>query len=149
MEKRGQLWFVVQFILFCAMLLTPFIGQFDVAGWLRALGLIIGIGGIMVTVLAYRTLGSSHSPWTNPIAGGHLVVDGIYHHLRHPIYAGYILGAFGWALLMHSFFGLGTALALLVFYDLKAREEEKWLIEKYSDYRAYQHQVKRFIPWIY
>lgn len=149
MEKRGQLWFVVQVILFCTMLLAPFVERFEGSFWLRALGLAILISGVIVAVLGYRTLGSSHSPWTNPIEGGHLVTTGIYHYTRHPIYTGWILGTLGGALLISSLLGIGVAIALFIFYDLKSREEEKWLNQKYVDYPAYQRQVKKFIPWVY
>jgi protein-S-isoprenylcysteine O-methyltransferase Ste14 len=69
--------------------------------------------------------------------------------MRHPIYTGWLLGALGWALLTGSRLGVGVALAGGIFYDLKAREEEKWLAATYADYTAYQRQVKRFIPWTY
>ena len=32
---------------------------------------------------------------------------------------------------------------------LKAKKEELWLKNKFSDYHSYQLQVKKFIPWIY
>jgi len=44
--------------------------------------------------------------------------------------------------------GLG-AIALLVFFDLKARKEEIWLMEKFPDYENYRISVKKLIPWIY
>ncbi len=76
------------------------------------------------------------------------MTTGIYHHLRRPIYAGYILGGLGWALLTCSLFGVGVAIAVPVFVDLTSREEEKWL-EKYADYTTYKSKVKKFIPGIY
>jgi hypothetical protein len=33
--------------------------------------------------------------------------------------------------------------------DLKAKKEELWLKNKFSDYHSYQLQVNKFIPWIY
>jgi len=38
--------------------------------------------------------------------------------------------------------GVGVAIALLVFFDLKSREEEQWLVATYADYPAYGRQVK-------
>ncbi len=149
MQKRGHLWFVVQALLFCAMLLAPLLERRACPVWLRAVGLITLIGGVIVALLGYRTLGRSHSPWTTPIADGQLVTTGMYQFLRHPIYAGWILVALGWALLRGSRLGVGVALAGGIFYDLKSREEEKWLAAPYAEYAAYQRQVKRFIPWIY
>ena len=149
MEQRGKAWFIGQFILFCLILLAPVIEQVEFPLWLRAVGLVILVCGVIIAVLGYRTLGSSHSPWTNPIEGGHFISTGIYSYIRHPIYAGWIVGTLGWELLARSLLGLGVTVALLVFYDLKSREEDKWLVEKYIGYAAYKDKVKRFVPWVY
>jgi len=149
MEKRGQIWFAVQFVLFCGILAAPFVGRFDGPLWLRLLGLVILGAGVVVAVLGYRQLGSSHSPWTNPTEGAHIVTTGIYAHIRHPIYAGWIIATVGWALLFCSFLGIAVAVAIFIFYDLRSREEERWLDLQYPDYPAYRHNVKRFIPGIY
>ena len=149
MERRGHLWFAAQFVLFCAILLAPFIGRFDCPLWVRAVGLVILASGVIIAVLGYRTLGSSHSPWTSPLEGGQLVTTGIYHYLRHPIYTGWIVAAFGWALVWGTLFGVGVAFAGFIFYDLKSREEERWLLTRYQEYSAYQREVRRFIPGIY
>jgi protein-S-isoprenylcysteine O-methyltransferase Ste14 len=106
-----SLWFVAQAILFCAMLLAPLLERRACPVVLRAVGLITLSGGVIVAVLGYRTLGRSHSPWTTPIADGQLVTTGMYQYMRHPIYAGWLLGALGWALLTSSRLGVGVALA--------------------------------------
>ena len=69
--------------------------------------------------------------------------------MRHPIYAGWILGTLGLELAAQSSFGVGVAIVLLVFFDLESREEEKWLVATYADYPAYARQVKRFVPFVY
>src|SRR5262245_14702260 len=148
MERRGQYWFAAQFVLFCGILLAPFIGRFDCPLWFRALGLVILVSGVILAALGYRTLGSSHSPWTNPVEGGHLITTGIYHYLRHPIYSGWIVATVGWALVWGTLFGVGVALAGFIFYDLKSREEERWLLARYHEYSVYQREVRRFIPGI-
>jgi protein-S-isoprenylcysteine O-methyltransferase Ste14 len=37
----------------------------------------------------------------------------------------------------------------LVFFDLKARGEERWLAEKFPLYVEYQRRVKKFFPGVY
>lgn len=59
---------------------------------------------------------------------------GAYSLVRHPIYSGLILAAFGWALLRGSPLGLIYGVVLLVFFDLKARREERWLAAKFAAY---------------
>jgi len=36
-----------------------------------------------------------------------------------------------------------------MFFDVKAKKEETWLIEKFPDYANYRNSVKKLIPWIY
>jgi protein-S-isoprenylcysteine O-methyltransferase Ste14 len=45
--------------------------------------------------------------------------------------------------------GVGVALAVVGFYDLRSREEERLLVERYPDYAAYQRHTKRFLPGVY
>jgi protein-S-isoprenylcysteine O-methyltransferase Ste14 len=72
-----------------------------------------------------------------------------YSIVRHPIYAGVIGLAIAYGCWQSSWVhGLG-AIALFVFFEVKARKEENWLIEKFPDYENYQVSVKKLIPWIY
>jgi len=69
--------------------------------------------------------------------------------VRHPIYSGIIIGAFGWSLLRGSIIALVLSVALLVFFHLKSRREERWLVERYPEYADYQKRVKKIIPFIW
>jgi protein-S-isoprenylcysteine O-methyltransferase Ste14 len=61
-----------------------------------------------------------------------------------------ILAAFaGWALLWASIAGAIVTAMLLVFFDLKARREEAWLIEAYPDYADYRRHTRKLIPFVY
>ena len=81
---------------------------------------------------------------------GHtLVRGGPYALVRHPIYAGLIIGALGWALLTNSLAALALAVVLLVFFDIKARREERQLAARFPGYAAYQRRVRKFFPFLY
>lgn len=147
--RRGRVWFALQFAFFLALLAAPFLQRREAPRLLRVLGLGVLASGCGVGAAGYRALGGSHSPWTTPIAGGRLVTTGIYGWMRHPIYAGWCLGALGGTLLTGSWLGTGVSAALMVFYDLKAREEERLLAERYPEYRAYTRQTSRFVPGAY
>ena len=146
---RGRIWFAAQFLLFCAILLAPLIPQSRLPTWLLPVGAILLLAGIIIAVRGYRTLGSSHSPWTSPTQSGVFVSTGIYSRIRHPIYAGWIIGTLGLELVARSTVGIGVAVSLFVFYDFKTREEERWLAIRYPDYQAYIRRVNRFIPFVY
>ena len=150
MTKSGAVWFGAQLVIFVAMLGAPIIQRAEVPVVVRVFGVGLAAAGLSVSVAGYRALGGSHSPGTTPIAGAGLVSSGIYSRLRHPIYAGWCLGAFGFALIFGSVLGVGVAVALVVFYDLRTREEEKFLLGQYPDYGPYRQRVKRrFLPGLY
>ena len=85
--------------------------------------------------------------------GGHywgtLVESGIFSVVRHPIYSGLSLAAFGWSLIWNSIAALVATLLLLSFFDIKARREERCLEEKFPGYSAYKSRVKKLIPFVY
>ena len=75
--------------------------------------------------------------------------NGVYGFVRHPIYSGLIFGSLGWSLLTDTLLGVGLAIGLFLFFDLKSRREERWLTETYPDYPAYQKRVKKLVPFLY
>jgi protein-S-isoprenylcysteine O-methyltransferase Ste14 len=69
--------------------------------------------------------------------------------MRHPIYAGWCLGSLGFEVFSGSRLGASLAAALIVFYDLKAREEDQHLAERYPGAASYRAHVKRLVPRVY
>jgi protein-S-isoprenylcysteine O-methyltransferase Ste14 len=57
--------------------------------------------------------------------------------------------ALGWLLVYPSALVLMYVLALFVFFEMKMRKEEIWLLEKFPAYAQYRHRVKKLIPWVY
>jgi protein-S-isoprenylcysteine O-methyltransferase Ste14 len=149
MPHRGHVWFALQSGLCVAILVAPFVQRFAAPRLLRVLGSGVLAGGASITVAGYRALGSSHSPWTTPRADGRLVTVGIYRRLRHPIYAGWCVAALGAALLTGSPIGIGLAGVLAVFYDLRSREEERLLAQRYPSYSVYAQHTSKFVPHLY
>lgn len=110
--------------------------------------ILVGVGGLAV-FRGSRDLGPNLTAMPRPRDDAVLVLEGAYARIRHPMYAGLMALAVGWALLTISLPTLVTALALLVVLDLKARREEVWLAERYPDYGAYLARSRRFIPGVY
>jgi protein-S-isoprenylcysteine O-methyltransferase Ste14 len=81
----------------------------------------------------------------------HLITDGIFGHIRHPIYFGrMILSHFGFALLFFSLWGAVLMAIAALFCLLRIRVEEEMLTEEFGDaYREYQKHTKMVIPYIY
>ena len=75
-------------------------------------------------------LGRSFTPFPKPVEGGVQVARGPYRWVRHPIYS-------------------GITVALLAFFDMKARREEKWLEAAYPGYAEYRRRTRKLIPLLY
>lgn len=149
MGARGEGWFLIQLLLFALIVAAGRIGVWPAPAWVRASGaLLLAAGGVFGT-FGVLALGRNLSPFPKPIAGGRLVTSGVYRIVRHPIYTGLILGTLGWSLLVGSLVGLGLAVVLFVFFDLKSRREEAWLATSYPEYPAYRSRTKKLIPWVY
>jgi len=52
-------------------------------------------------------------------------------------------------LIRSSWPALVASLALAIFFDAKARREERWLRRRFPEYTRYEQRVRRFIPGIY
>ena len=103
----------------------------------------------LVSYPSFDALGPSLSALPAPRPDGELVVTGVYRRVRHPIYAGVIGVALGWAFFVVSPAALVVALALAAWLDLKSRREEVWLLERYPGYAAYRRGTARFVPGAY
>jgi protein-S-isoprenylcysteine O-methyltransferase Ste14 len=150
---RGEGWVVAQFILLAAIALSALVGL----GWtgsLEVLAIVAGValmavGGLLV-VLGGVQLGSSLTPFPAPRVGGELSAGGVYALARHPMYGGGILIALGWSILFGSVVGFVLTLLLAIFFELKARREEAWLVDHYPGYASYRERTRRkLLPWLY
>jgi protein-S-isoprenylcysteine O-methyltransferase Ste14 len=147
--KRGEGWVILQLALFGIILLVPRIPDVILPVWLRGIGALFLLAGGISGTWGVVALGRNLTAVPMPIENGQLVTAGPYAFVRHPIYTGIILGTLGWALLRSNLLGVALALAAFVFFDLKSRQEERWLAEAYPGYPEYQRRVRKLIPWVY
>lgn len=150
---RGEGWVALQFALLGAIAAAGWLFGGGLSGTAQAALVVVGglliVGGLALAFLGVRDLDSSLSPLPRPTDRAVLISHGVYRRLRHPIYAGLVLGAVGWSLLTGSLVALALSLALAVVLDLKSRREEVWLRQRYADYGTYAARTRRFVPGIY
>ena len=151
-SARGGWWVVAQVpLLALAVVLPPWTARADggFAHPLQWLGLALVAGGMLLILAGLVALGRSLTPFPHPREGAQLVTRGVFRLVRHPIYTGLLVGAFGWALAWLSVAGVACWAVVAVFFDCKARREERWLRSRLPEYAAYEGRVRRFIPGIY
>lgn len=150
MGQRGELWVLVQAVLLVLFIVMPVeAGSWPYAERLAIVGWICVVLGLLLLSWSALMLGRALTPFPRPTENGALITSGAYRIVRHPIYLGILLACLGFALATGSTARFGFTLVLFVFFDRKARREERWLSERYPDYGRYQKHVKKLIPWIY
>ncbi len=137
----------VRFVAMLAFFLPfaiPFLGNAARTGAAAlAISSLIITAGLAFTLTALMTLGKSFSiiPQTR-----HLVVQGPYRLVRHPIYLGEIITYFGMALASISIPNVLVVLLLILSQIYRAIQEEKLLAETFPDYLHYASKTPAFIP---
>ena len=106
-------------------------------GWLLILvgGTIIFVG---ILSLKWRTAA--------PTIQDTLVVQGVYSHIRHPLYSGMILELAGIFLLIPSVTVLCACILGVLWVMVQARLEEIDLVQRLPAYKEYMRSVPRFLP---
>ena len=154
--RRGEWYAVLQVLL----LTLVFLGPRTLAGWpawpawllapARAVGIVLMAAGFVLLVAGGLKLGMPDlTPLPCPRPGGVLRDDGAYGVVRHPMYCGGIFVSFGWALAVHGWLTLLYGTAVLLFAEVKASREERWLLATYPDYAAYRQRVRKLIPFVH
>jgi protein-S-isoprenylcysteine O-methyltransferase Ste14 len=152
---RGEWYVVVQMVLALLIAVGPRTlngwpnWPFPEGRWVSVAGLAMLLGGACLAVGGAVQLGAALTPLPYPATKAVLHETGVYRVVRHPIYCGVIVAAFGWALVNHGWLTIVYVVAGFVFLDVKVRREEKWLIERFSAYTAYQRRVRKLIPFVY
>jgi len=150
--SRGEGWVLIQGVLLVLVAAAGWSLGPDWSGPARIVGVVVGIaliaGGIVLAVRGVADLGRAMTPLPRPREDAELVETGVYALVRHPIYGGLMLAAFGWAVAKASIVAVVLAAGLATFFQLKSTREERWLELRYPGYAAYRARTRRFIPWL-
>lgn len=145
--KKGEAWVAAQVILFTVYLGLPW--RAPHASVLAAVGLALVAAGLALLSAGLFRLRRQLTALPMPTDGAKLATDGPFALVRHPIYAGVLLAAAGWAVAAADAPRLLMAAVLFVFFDAKSRFEETLLERRFPEYAAYRRRVKRLIAWLY
>jgi len=116
---------------------------------LRAVGVLLLLGGVPVLVSAFVRFVREGAGTPAPVAPTeHLVVGGLYGHVRNPMYLAVVSTVVGQGLLLGQWSLLLYAAVLLpVFLAFVRLYEEPVLRERYgAEYEAYRRAVPGWLP---
>tara|TARA_B100001027_G_scaffold63571_1_gene42928 strand:+ start:88 stop:768 length:681 start_codon:yes stop_codon:yes gene_type:complete len=119
---------------------------------LQILGLIIYFSGFALVGKA-----QNQNDFIEPVVEiqtdrGHSIIDtGLYAHIRHPMYSGFLLFFSGMALWHGSIFAfLLVPMVLFFLLSLRIKGEEEVLENEFNEYLEYKEKVKaKLIPGIF
>lgn len=142
--------FVGMMILPLLVVFTPFLDRFAIAipGLVRFAFLAILALNLGLFVLAHRDLGKNWSAILEIKEGHHLVRNGIYTTIRHPMYAHLWIWVIAQGIVLANGLVLvfGIAAWGLLYFLRVPREEEMLIAEFGNEYREYMRKTGRVIP---
>ncbi|MFN8492608.1 MAG: isoprenylcysteine carboxylmethyltransferase family protein [Caldilineaceae bacterium] len=151
-----KVFFAVANILFLAWLIlmpldTVRFRWSQMPGWLQVVGVLLLLGSFYLFFLTFR-----ENAYLSPAVRlqtereQKVISTGVYHYVRHPMYATATIFLVGTTLLLGSWYGLGVALLLVIAIAFRAVQEERTLRAELSGYEEYMTQVKyRLIPHVW
>jgi protein-S-isoprenylcysteine O-methyltransferase Ste14 len=114
---------------------------------LEIAGVVLAYVGLPLTVWSRARLGRY---WSGVVALKHdhrLVQSGPYRLVRHPLYSGLILAAFGWCLCITTWSSLLGALSLMACFERRAHKEDALLASEFgAEFESYRQRTGRLMP---
>jgi protein-S-isoprenylcysteine O-methyltransferase Ste14 len=147
-KTRSRIYVGIQFALLLALIIYPD----DATGWasqnklFEVAGTVLVLIGFAIEFASGRALGRSLTPSPIPRDSSELVTAGIYKYLRHPIYTGLMVFGLGATLQSGPTPHVWFLVALVILLNIKARWEERLLLARYPEYKAYMSSTPRFLP---
>jgi protein-S-isoprenylcysteine O-methyltransferase len=115
-------------------------------GWIAAALVVLGI---LFAIWARINLGRNWSSAPAVKENPKLVTSGPYRFVRHPIYTGVLLAAFGTAWTSTAF-GIGLFLIASIMFSLRIHKEEQIMLKLFpNEYSSYQARTRRLIPFVW
>ena len=111
----------------------------------RELGGAIFFMGACGVLAAAVHLGRALTPVPQPNGAG-LTARGVYAWVRHPMYTSVVVICVGVAAARGAVMVWVLVVALAVFFEIKTRFEERFLMRAYEGYAAYAATTGKFVP---
>lgn len=122
--------------------------NYTLSGWIGWIGVIILACGLLIFLRAHMDLKTNWSPTLELYEGHSLITNGIYQHVRHPMYASQLVLSIAQLILLQNWIAGPACLIFFVpFYILRSRTEERMMLEKFRDqYLQYKEVTGGILP---
>ncbi len=115
------------------------------------IGFILYLTGSFIVIVARAQLGRFGTGELITEEDHQLFTQGIYRHIRNPMYSGALIATIGFCLVFRCIIILVIMFVYsFLIYRMRINEEEKILQEKFgSEFEDYKKKTKRLIPFVY
>jgi protein-S-isoprenylcysteine O-methyltransferase Ste14 len=122
--------------------------DYDLPDWTGWLGAVLFAVAIWLLWRSHLDLGRNWTPTLGFREDHELVTDGVFGHVRHPMYAAHILWGIAAALMLHNWIaGLTLPGVMVAVYLSRVSAEEQMMLEQFGEqYEAYMQRTGRLIP---
>jgi protein-S-isoprenylcysteine O-methyltransferase Ste14 len=145
---------------FCGLFIIPLIfaltnqpkfANYPFQPLLAWLGALVYVGSLSLFHRTHRDLGRSWSVTLELRERHALITQGVYRHVRHPMYSAFWLWAVAQALLLPNWIaGFSGLVGFGILFFARVGREEAMMLDAFGDeYRAYAARTRRIIPFIY
>lgn len=112
------------------------------------LGTAVMLGALWLFWRSHADLGLSWSVSLELNTNHQLITRGVYHGLRHPMYASFFAMGLAQGILLSNWLaGWAALVAVAALYVVRVPEEEKMMLEYFGDeYRAYMRSTGGILP---
>ena len=116
--------------------------------WTGWVGAAVFAAALWLLWRSHADLGRNWAPTLEIREGHSLVTRGVYHSIRHPMYAAHLLWGIAQAMLLQNWIAGVPALAVFVpLYLLRVPREEKLMLDHFGEeYRLYMNRTGRLMP---
>jgi protein-S-isoprenylcysteine O-methyltransferase Ste14 len=114
---------------------------------LRWAAMVVAVGCLLLTFKCWARMGSDWRMDVSVHKPTNLITDGLFRHIRHPIYAFSMLLMLCSAVIVPTIPMAVAAVIHIVLWNLKARNEERHLLHAHGEvYQTYLQRTGRFFP---
>ncbi len=131
-------------------LLSPWLdfADYNLPTWAGWVGTVVFAVALWLLWRSHVDLGRNWSPYVEVSEDQSLVTQGVYHLIRHPMYAAHWLWGIAQALLLQNWIaGLAMLVAFLPLYLKRVPREEQMMLERFGEsYSSYMYRTGRVFP---
>lgn len=119
--------------------------------WIEYVGIALILIGILLRIIALRTLGRYFTADVTIRQGHQLIKEGFYKYFRHPSYTASLLTFIGFGLSLNNWASLLiVVVTIIIVFRFRIKVEEDALTAQFgADYLKYKSEAWGLIPFLY